>query len=89
MPCHNSATPNQSRTAGGPSPAALRHAQRPNQTGCRSARTANDDFLSHFLRDVDLNEEVLQQFELTHAGQRDEGRGIGNNDHNFNREAVS
>lgn len=55
----------------------------------RSARTANHDFLSHFLRDVNFNEELPQYFKLAHASQRDEGRGVGNRNHSFNREAVS
>ena len=59
------------------------------QIRSRFACTTFDDFVVDLRGDVNIREEFAQQIKVTHAGQGYERRRIGDNDHSFNRVAVS
>jgi len=52
-----------------------------NSSGARLARSLDNDLSIHFGRDVDLAEQIAQQFQPPDRGKVDERRGVTDDDH--------
>ena len=63
--------------------------RRANGFSGRAPRPAHDHFLPHFVRNVDLSEELPEQVKQACPREGDERGGIGNDDHNLRRAAVA